>query len=132
MEIQEYGEFREEEIFRLYDSAGWKAYTDNMPLLAEGFRKSLLVLAAYEDGKLAGILRAVGDGCTVVFLQDLRVDPSLQRRGIGTALVKKLLDRYPDVRQIQLMTDAVPETEAFYRSLGFVPLAERGCLGFIR
>ena len=103
-----------------------------MPLLAEGFRKSLLVLAAYEDGKLSGILRAVGDGCTVVFLQDLLVDPSLQRRGIGTALVKKLLDRYPDVRQIQLMTDAVPETEAFYRSLGFVPLAERGCLGFIR
>lgn len=34
--------------------------------------------------------------------------------GIGTALIKAALQRYKDVRQIELATDNRPETVAFY------------------
>ena len=48
MEIREYREYREEEILRLYQAAGWKAYTEDPEALRRGFEGSLLVLAAYD------------------------------------------------------------------------------------
>lgn len=132
MEIREYTEYREEEILRLYSAVGWTAYTDNPRALEQGFRHSLLVLAAYEGDALIGLIRVVGDGSTIVFIQDLLVDPAHQRQGIATALVRAVLARYPDVRQVELVTDNTPETIAFYRSLGFTELSEIGCCGFMR
>lgn len=131
MEIREYTEYRAEEILPLYAEVGWTAYTDEPLVLEQGFRNSLLVLAAYEDGTLVGIVRAVGDGATVVFVQDILVRPDRQRQGIGTALLRAVLSRYPDVRQIQLTTDDTPQTVAFYRSLGFGTLSENGCCGLM-
>ena len=131
MEIREYTEYREEEIFRLYSEAGWTAYTENMPALRKGYQNSLLILAAYENGELSGIIRVVGDGFTIVFIQDLLVLPAQRRKGIGTKLLKAVLDRYPEVRQIELVTENTPEMSAFYRSLGFSSLSEIGCCGFM-
>ena len=132
MEIREYTDFRKDEILRLYSEVGWTAYTENMAVLEEGYKNSLLVLAAYEGDELLGIIRAVGDGCTIVFVQDILVFPGHQRRGVGTALLKAVLDRYPDVRQVELVTDNTPKTVAFYKSLGFSELSEIGCCGFMR
>ena len=132
MEIREYTKYNEEEILRLYSAVGWTAYTENMPALREGFKNSLLVLAAYDGEELLGLIRAVGDGATIVFVQDILVFPDKQRQGIGTTLLKAILDRYPDVRQIELATDNTPKTVAFYRSMGFSEMSEIGCCGFMR
>ncbi len=132
MEIKEYREYRKEEIAKLYASVGWTAYTDDLAALERGFAHSLLVLAAYDGEELLGILRAVGDGETIIFIQDILVFPAQQRKGVGTALVREVLDRYRHVRQIELITDNTPETEAFYKALGFRPLSELGCCGFMR
>ena len=132
MEIREYTTYQEAEIRRLYTEIGWTAYTDDMSALERGYRNSLLVLAAYENDALLGIIRAVGDGFTIVFIQDIAVFPKMQRKGVGTALLKAVLDRYSDVRQIELTTDNTPQTVAFYRSLGFTEFSELGCCGFMR
>ena len=108
------------------------AVSDPFPAALErGFRHSLLVLAAWEDGELAGLIRAVGDGATIVFIQDILVAPERQRHGIGTALLRAVLERFNGVRQIELTTDDTPETAAFYRSLGFADFAGLGCRGFM-
>lgn len=132
MEIKEYKEYQEDEIRALYAAVGWTAYTEDLPALERGFQNSLLVLAAYEDGELIGLIRAVGDGATVVFVQDLLVAPQKQRQGVGTALLKAVLDRYSNVRQLLLTTDNTPKTIAFYKSLGFSDLSTLGCCGFMR
>ena len=132
MEIIEYQTYREEEILPLYTSVGWTAYTENPDALREGFARSLLTLAAYEGKTLAGIVRAVGDGETVVLVQDLLVFPQYQRRGIGTALMRAMMDRFANVRQFQLLTDDTEKTLAFYRSLGLRELLTFGCRGFMR
>ena len=132
MEIKEYKEYQEDEIQTLYAAVGWTAYTEDLPALERGFQNSLLVLAAYEDGELIGLIRAVGDGATVVFVQDLLVAPQKQRQGVGTALLKVVLDRYSNVRQLLLTTDNTPKTIAFYKSLGFSDLSTLGCCGFMR
>ena len=132
MEIKEYKEYKEDEIKRLYTEVGWSAYTENMQTLEQGYKNSLLVLAAYENEELLGIIRVVGDGFTIVFIQDILVYPEKQRQGIGTALLKAVLAKYPDVRQIELITDNTPKTVAFYKSLGFYEFSEIGCCGFMR
>lgn len=132
MEIKEYKQFNEDEILRLYSEVGWIAYTQAKNSLKEGYANSLLTLAAYEDNELQGIIRAVGDGHTIVFIQDILVFPDRQRQGIGTKLLQAVLDRFPNVRQIELATDNTPKTIAFYKSMGFREFSEIGCCGFMR
>lgn len=92
----------------------------------------MLVLAAYDGKELLGVIRTVGDGATIVFVQDILVFPDKQRQGIGTALLKEILNRYPDVRQIELATDNTAKTMAFYKSMGFSEMSEIGCCGFMK
>ena len=132
VEIKEYKEYNEEEIARLYTAVGWTAYTDNMSVLREGFKNSMLVLAAYDGEELLGVIRTVGDGATIIFVQDILVFPDKQRQGIGTALLMAILERYPNVRQIELATDNTPKTKAFYKSMGFKEMSEIGCCGFMK
>ena len=132
MEIKDYRVYNEEQILQLYKSVGWSAYTEYPDVLRKGFDNSLLTLAAYDGEELMGIIRTVGDGYTVVFIQDLLVFPEHQRKGIGTALLKALLDGYSHVRQIELATDNTPKTIAFYKSMGFCELSKIGCCGFMR
>ena len=132
MEIREYKIFNEAEILRLYRSVGWTAYTDHLEVLQKGFEKSMLTLAAYEGDQILGIIRAEGDGHTIVFVQDILVFPEYQRKGIGTALLQAMLDRYSHVRQIELATDNTPKTIAFYKAMGFCEMSEIGCCGFMR
>ena len=66
-------------------------------------------------------MRAVGDGQTILYIQDILVLQQYRRHGIGRTMVKMLLDAYPNVRQRVLLTDETPEMHGFYESLGFFP-----------
>lgn len=132
MEIREYQHYNEAEVLSLYASVGWTAYTDHRSALRKGFENSLLTLAAYEGDQLLGIIRAVGDGYTIVFVQDILVFPEHQRKGVGSALLQAVLDRYRHVRQIELATDNTEKTVAFYHAMGFREMSEIGCCGFMK
>ncbi len=132
MEIREYKNYNEQEILNLYSSVGWTAYTDAPEALKAGFHNSLLTLAAYEGDKLLGLIRTVGDGQTIVYIQDILVLPEYQRKGIGSALMKAVLERFKAVRQIVLATDNTPKTIAFYESQGFMQMTKIGCCGFMK
>jgi len=80
MDIREYAEYHAGEILRLYTQVGWTAYTEDMATLEQGYQHSLLVLAAYENGELLGIVRVVGDGATVLLVQDILVYPTARFR----------------------------------------------------
>ena len=132
MVIKPYTQYSEAEILPLYESVGWVFYCKHPEVLRKAYANSLCTLAAYEDEKLVGLIRSVGDGHTILFIQDLLVYPEYQRRGIGTALVNALLDRYPHVYQIELATDNTEKTVAFYKSFGFRNLSDIGCCGFMK
>lgn len=132
MQIREYGSFNKEEIFRLYAGVGWINYTNNPNMLEQAYQNSLLILGAFEDNELIGIIRVVGDGASVVFIQDILVLPEYQRQGIGTKLLRKVMEQYASVYQMQLMTDNTHKTIAFYESLGFSKADDLGCCAFMK
>ena len=132
MDIKKYENFHLEEIINLYQSVGWTNYLERTNILEEAYANSLCVLGAYDSDRLVGIIRAVGDGQTIVFVQDIIVLPEYQRKGIGTKLLKAVMDKYHDVYQIELLTDNTVKTKAFYRSVGFTASDDIGCVAFIR
>ena len=107
-------------VIALYESVGWTAYTDDPEGLARGLAGSFALAAARDEtGRLVGLARAISDGTTVAYVQDVVVLPFAQRNGIGGRLVGCLLDAVGPVRQVVLLTDAEPRQRAFYESLGF-------------
>ena len=132
MNIQPYIRYEEGEILSLYRSVGWSNYYRNPEMVEKAFAHSLCTLGAYEGDRLIGLIRAVGDGYSVVLIQDILVHPEYQRRGVGSALMGELLRRYDHVYQIQLATDNTERTKAFYRSQGFRTMEELGCCGFMK
>lgn len=117
-----------DELLALYGSVGWSAYTGSPDLLRAGVAGASYVVTARRGGRLVGLARALSDGATICYLQDVLVDPAEQRRGIGRALVTAVLDRYRDVRQKVLLTDDEPGQRAFYESLGYAEIRDHGPL----
>lgn len=118
-------------VLDLYASVGWSNYTNRPQQLEQALHQSLFVIAAYDDEELVGLIRAVGDGLTIVFIQDLLVYPHYQRQGIGRSLLGQTLERFKDIYQIQLATEQSDKNLAFYRELGFRLQEDFNCTGMI-
>ena len=126
-QIREYAAFEREEVLALYESVGWTGYTCRFDCMEQAFARSLKIYGAYVQEKLVGLIRVVGDGVTIVYIQDLLVHPAYQRMGIGKALMGRLLEEYQTVYQKVLATDDTEKTLAFYRHVGMKADHEIGC-----
>ena len=71
----------------LYNSVQWFAYTRDLNDLEQAIRQSLCVITAWDHQKLVGLVRVVGDGLTILYIQDLLVHPNYQHQKIGTTLI---------------------------------------------
>ncbi len=111
-------------LVELYASVGWTAYTREPERLCQAVTGSRWVASAWEGERLVGLCRAVGDGVSICYLQDVLVHPDCQRQGLGRSLVQACLDAHADVRALVLMTDDRPEQLAFYEALGLQRLAD--------
>lgn len=120
------------EILALYGAVGWTNYTARPDMLRAGYEGSLAAWCAFEGDKLVGIARVVGDGATIVFVQDLIVAPSHQRTGIGTRLMQAVMNRFSDVYQMELLTDDGSGACALYERLDFVRSDAMGCVAYVK
>ena len=121
-----------EEIFPLYEAVGWTNYTTNPTMLKNALEHSLFLISARdEEGKLIGFLRAVGDGYSIVYIQDIIVLPEYHRQGIGTQLLRQTMKHFKEVYQLILTTDSELKTVAFYEANGFTALSKYECTSFM-
>ncbi|HKL76213.1 MAG TPA: GNAT family N-acetyltransferase, partial [Halanaerobiales bacterium] len=111
--------FAKNDILSLYDSVGWSEYTKNIEKLLKALNNSLYILTAWDKNKLVGLIRVVGDGETIIYIQDILVLREYQRQGIGSKLLKSVLDKYNKIRQKVLLTDDTEKTRLFYETNGF-------------
>ncbi len=72
-----------------------------------------------EDGSLIAFVNVISDGIGDAFLVDLIVHPDDQGKGIGKALVTKVIEdlRADGIRAIEVIFE--PHLESFYRACGF-------------
>ena len=121
-----------DEIFPLYEALGWTNYTSNPIMLQNALEHSLFLISARdEEGNLIGFLRAVGDGFSIVYIQDIIVLPEYHRQGIGTQLLRQTMEHFKEVYQLILTTDSELKTVAFYEANGFTALSKVGCTSFM-
>lgn len=122
--VVQYRQYDEQQVLALYASAGWGIYTQDPAKLRRAFAASLDSYAAFQGNLLVGLVRLVGDGETVVLIQDILVRPECRRMGIGRQLMAQVFLHYHLVRQIHVMTDDLPETVGFYKAVGFTPVTQ--------
>ena len=119
------------DLLALYSSVGWTNYANNPAMLEQAVKASLWQLAVYDEKELIAYIRIVGDGHSVLLVQDLLVRPDHQRQGIGKKLLEEALATFPNVYQRLLVTEHSEKNLVFYQSLGFVELSEQVCTGMI-
>lgn len=120
-----------EELLNLYEDVEWSAYTNDPENLKLAIDSSLNVWTCWDDTKLVGLARVVGDGYTIIYIQDILVLESYQGQGIGSKLIKLILEKYKRVRQIVLMTDETEKTIRFYQKNGLKRASDYKIVTFI-
>ena len=119
------------DLINLYNSVGWTNYTSKPDMLQKAYENSLLTITAWSDDKLLGAIRVVGDGYSIIYIQDILVLKEYQHMGIGSRLMDAALDKYKNVYQKVLLTDNEPATRAFYEKLGFKLAEKLGSVSFV-
>jgi|SRR5699024_4087672 len=108
-----------EQLESLYKDVQWYAYTQDLELLLQAINESLDVISAWKDEELVGLIRIVGDGLTIIYIQDILVLNTYQNQGIATHLLQEALKKYKNVRQKVLLTEEAPKVRHFYEKNGF-------------
>jgi len=112
-------------IKKLYQDAGWWRSGDES---ADGawidalVRQSFCFVGAFRGGELIGMGRAISDGVSDAYIQDVVVLKKFRRAGIGNRIIEKLVEFLTSRRIGWIGLIAEPGTQEFYQRLGFVAM----------
>jgi GNAT superfamily N-acetyltransferase len=104
-------------VLALYRANEWSS-AQKPALLRNALLGSHAVVTAWDGITLIGLANAISDGSLVVYYPHLLVLPAYQRRGIGTELMRRLMERYEGFHQHMLVADG--RAVEFYSKCGFV------------
>ncbi len=108
------------QFFDLFETTGWNGeYRATIDELAQMLVNSQFLVAAYDGASLVGFGRVVTDSVLHAMIYDMIVHPAYQNKGIGTIILRKLLEwcRAGHIRDIQLF--CARGKRAFYEKNGF-------------
>jgi len=107
-----------------------QAYGNRMSVqrIENVFRRSYVTRLAYLNGRLVGGVYAFSDGELDATIHGLAVEPSFQRRGIGTQLMKSILSAFP--KHVAVICTAEEQYQDFYRKFRFQHLKTAMAIGF--
>ncbi|MRJ47763.1 GNAT family N-acetyltransferase [Fundicoccus ignavus] len=120
------------QLENLYNDVGWLAYTQDLSVLKQAVSNSLDVVSAWDEDKLIGLIRIVGDGLTIVYVQDILVLNAYQDKGIATQLMQRILHKYVKVRQKVLLTEEAQDVRHFYEKHGFQSCDQGNLVAFAK
>lgn len=78
--------------------------------------KSTAYVTARDSGKLVGFGRLLSDGAVISYINNMAVSPEYQQRGIGKAILERLVETAGNVKSIFLYSDTADQ---FYLDNGF-------------
>ncbi|MBW6513294.1 MAG: GNAT family N-acetyltransferase [Candidatus Syntrophosphaera sp.] len=111
-----------EAILALYRHPGWWQTDENpeyLATVAKIMADTYCFVIAEDKEEIVGMGRAISDGVSDAYIQDVVVHSDYRGRGIGKAIIGKLLEKLKadQIQWIGLISE--PGYERFYESLGF-------------
>lgn len=103
----------------LRKSVGWPELDEGTILNA--LNSTIYFVCAVVDHKAIGIARIIGDGAMYFYIQDMIVNPSFQGKGIGKAIMNKIMN-YLERNSIKgsfIGLMSAKDKEGFYKRFGF-------------
>jgi predicted N-acetyltransferase YhbS len=77
-----------------------------------------IVVACDDSGAVIGFVNALSDGVLSAYVPLLEVLPEHRGKGVGTELVRRLMEALLGLYMVDVMCD--PEIQPFYERLGFI------------
>jgi aralkylamine N-acetyltransferase len=113
-----------EAVVDLYRAGGWwEESPAARAIIPQMIRGSFCFLVARApDGRVVGMGRAISDGVSDAYIQDVVVLREVRGRGIGREIVRRLTARCREAGLGWIGLIAEPDTQAFYTPLGFAPM----------
>lgn len=107
-------------IENIRDAVGWKSFTKEQLNIA--ISRTVYSIVVYENDSPVAMGRLIGDGI-YYFICDVAVIPLAQGKGIGTAIVNKLIefvrDNLHEQERCSIQLIAAQGKEGFYQKIGF-------------
>ena len=114
-------QLKAEDFIRLKVATGFRERP--VDLVDKALKNNLFDVVAVANGEVIGMGRLVGDGVMYWYLQEIVVLPEYQGKGIGTAIVNRLLEYITDHTEPGNFTSvgltAAEGKEGFYERFGF-------------
>lgn len=111
-----------DEFNNLTNSVGWGIREKN--IIEEALKNTLYSLCVYDDNKLIGYGRIIGDKTIFLYIQDIMVIPEYQNKHIGTEIMNNLLKQINEYKKInpsiRTYLGASKGKESFYEKFGFI------------
>jgi predicted GNAT family N-acyltransferase len=111
-----------EEFNLLYDDVGWGAYDEK--ITQKALDNTFYSVSVYDDNKIVGYGRIIGDTICFLYIQDIMVKPEYQGNKIGTMIMNKLLEKINEIKQenpdLRVYLGASKNREEFYEKFGFI------------
>ncbi len=116
-----------EEFNELYDAVGWGSYDKEISQRA--LDNTYYSVSVYDDNKIIGYGRLIGDTICFMYIHDIIVLPKYQGKKIGTRIMNELLKKVYELKKInpdiRVYLGASKGKEPFYEHFGFVSREEQ-------
>ena len=111
-----------QEFNLLYNAVGWGANDENISKKA--LDNTFYSISIYDEDKIIGYGRLVGDNICFIYVHDVMVLPEYQSKRIGTLIMNKLLEKINEIKMenpnVRVYLGASKNKEKFYEKFGFV------------
>ena len=108
-----------EDVIELYKDAGWWEEGWSRDAAKTMISGSFRFAGLFRDGQLVGMGRALSDGVSDAYIQDVVIRSDLREQGWGLHLVPLLITELKSAGIDWIGLIGVPGSENFYRKLGF-------------
>ncbi len=116
------------QVADLYLAEGWIDSNADTAFIQPMLQNSYAVSAAFYQGRLLGLMRALSDGVSDAYLLDLVVHKDFRQHGIATEILNRLKKHLQEKGIDWIVCIGVPGTEEFYHKRsgvtmqGFTPI----------
>ena len=115
-----------EEFNYLYDAVGWGHYDEAISQIA--LDNTFYSVSIYDDDKIVGYGRLIGDQICFIYVQDVMVVPEYQGQQIGTYIMKILEDKIREIKavnpDVRVYLGSSKGKEEFYKKCGYITREE--------